>query len=116
MASGEYPVPTQSRRTRRCDATEVIRDDLDDTGDPVIYTATMPSVADELRRRTIDDLRSRTASERVRIALELGDFDLELFCARHEIAPEVASERMRRSRHRGRRASVAGEPVKYSIP
>lgn len=63
----------------------------------------MPSVADELRKDTQEEVQHLSPDERVSLALELGDFDLALFCASQKLEPLVALERMRRTRQVGRR-------------
>jgi len=69
----------------------------------------MPSVADELRQETLEEVRHLSPDDRVSRALELGDFDLALFCASQKLEPAVAHERLRQTRQVGRRTSAPQE-------
>jgi hypothetical protein len=67
----------------------------------------MRSIADSLR----DDLRRRVADltpeARTRLAFELGDADVIRLCDARGITPAEAKALIARSRHVGRRPSVA---------
>lgn len=67
----------------------------------------MASVADELRKESIEEVRRLSPGERVSLALELGDFDLSLFCANQKLELSEAFERLRRTRQVGRRTTVS---------
>lgn len=67
----------------------------------------MPSVADKLRRETIREVLRLSPAERVALALELGDFDLALFCAKQNVQPSDAIEQLHRMRQSGRRTNVS---------
>ena len=66
----------------------------------------MKSVADELRSDTLRRVQGLSPDERVSLALELGDFDLALYCTHHELEPVVALEKLRLARQTGRRTSA----------
>lgn len=69
------------------------------------YTSPMTSVADELREAQRQELRRMTVSERLALALRLGDDDLELFAKARNIDRESGSALLRRGRQNGRRPS-----------
>lgn len=71
----------------------------------------MASVADELRRDALEEVQLLSPEERVELALELGDFDLALFCEKQRLKPTEAIERLRRSRQLGRRTFVRVETI-----
>ena len=65
----------------------------------------MNSVANELREVERQELARMTVSERLALALRLGDDDLELFAKARNIDRESASTRLRSGRQNGRRPS-----------
>ena len=67
----------------------------------------MRSVADLLRAEDRAAVLALTADERVRLALALGERDLETFRAAHDppLAREEAIRRLERRRQQGRRRS-----------
>lgn len=72
-------------------------------------------VAEEVRRAQLRDVMSMTPSERVALALELGDEAVETFAAARGISQEEARRILQRERQRGRRFSrcieeMDGEP------
>ena len=67
----------------------------------------MSALATYLRDRAAEDIRRMTPDERIRLALQLGDDDLTLFCAAHEINREEARLRVTRQRQGGRRLSTS---------
>jgi hypothetical protein len=62
----------------------------------------MRSVTDQLRENDRDAQADMTAAERVALALELGDQDLEVFRQAHGLTQEEAFHRLRRHRQAGR--------------
>ncbi len=66
----------------------------------------MSSVADALRKETFEAVQRLSPDERVSLALELGDFDLALFCASKGIEPVAGIQRLRENRQAGRRISA----------
>jgi hypothetical protein len=66
----------------------------------------MPSVAEELRKETLLEVLQLSPGARVSLALELGDFDLKLFCSNQNLQRSEALERLRRTRQIGRRTRV----------
>jgi hypothetical protein len=66
----------------------------------------MRSVAADHRRRTREQVLAMPALERVRLALRLGDEDLERFSASSGRPREEALRRLRLTRARGRRPSA----------
>jgi hypothetical protein len=65
----------------------------------------MNSVADQLREEQRQQLRRMTVSERLALALRLGDDDLELFSRARNIDRESGSALFRGGRQNGRRPS-----------
>ncbi len=65
----------------------------------------MNSVADELREVERQELSRMTVSERLALALRLGDDDLELFARARNIDRESGNALLRRGRQNGRRPS-----------
>ena len=65
----------------------------------------MRSVADLLREEDRKAVLALTADERVRLALELGERDLETFRLAHDpaLTREEATRRLERQRQKGRR-------------
>ena len=65
----------------------------------------MRSVADLLRAEDREAVLALTADERVRLALALGDRDLEMFRLAHDppLTREEATKRLERRRQSGRR-------------
>jgi hypothetical protein len=66
----------------------------------------MRSIADDLRRRTIEQVASLSPEQRIELALMLGDQDLERLVRSSGLSPSAALRRLRASRQRGRRASA----------
>jgi hypothetical protein len=75
------------------------------------YTGGVQSVANHLRRERLMTDLSRTALERVDLALELGDTDAELYASRHAIPRVQASRLLQRNRQHGRRRSACHESL-----
>lgn len=71
------------------------------------YTTSMPSVADEVRRRTIDQVLALSPEARLDLAFALGEQDLDLFMRATGLGRDAALGRLRSSRQRGRAPSVA---------
>jgi hypothetical protein len=71
------------------------------------YTRRMSSVADDLRRRTRDQVPALPPAARIELALALGDADLETFARTSGLGAEAARRHLRAGRSRGRPASVA---------
>jgi hypothetical protein len=67
----------------------------------------MRSVADELRVRNSAHVLRLSVPERIALALSLGDEDLTRFSELNRLDPASARARLRATRSRGRRASVA---------
>ena len=65
----------------------------------------MKSVADDLRREQAQRIGALTPVERLQIAFELGDADVALLVAAHDISADEARRRIVRSRQAGRRPS-----------
>ncbi len=61
------------------------------------------------RRRTHDLVRTMTPDERIALAFALGDDDVRVFMDVHQVGRDEAERQLRRSRHHGRRPSVAAE-------
>ena len=62
-------------------------------------------VAEALRSLLDEEMRALTPAERVRIALELGERDLETMMAASGLSREEALARIRETRRAGRRPS-----------
>jgi len=69
----------------------------------------MRSVADELRQRDRETLARRSPSERVLLALALGDEDVATFRRARGLNEESARREMRRRRQHGRIRSSSAE-------
>ena len=67
------------------------------------------SVADQLVQDNLDVVRRLSPEERVSLALEWGDFDLALYCARQEVEISEAVKALRQSRQIGRRTRAPSE-------
>jgi len=65
----------------------------------------MRSVADDLRRESVERARRMTIAERVREAFELGDRDLAAFASFQGLSLPEARRRLDRQRQAGRRFS-----------
>ncbi len=74
------------------------------------YTAHMKSVADELRDHSRRELERLSPTERIELALRLGDRDLDLFCRAQGLSREEGRRRLRAQRQQGRTPSVANQP------
>ncbi|HUP50587.1 MAG TPA: hypothetical protein VNA04_17570 [Thermoanaerobaculia bacterium] len=62
-------------------------------------------VADELRAEQREQILRMTPSERVALALQLGDRDLRVYMSVQKVDRETAVQAIRRSRQIGRRRS-----------
>ncbi len=62
----------------------------------------MKSIADTLRAERAHDEAAMSASERVALALELGDHDMEIFRRAHGLSEKEALRELRRRRQIGR--------------
>ena len=62
-------------------------------------------VAEELRREQIEEVRRMTVSERVALARELGERDLQIYMALQNVDRETAIRSIRREHQQGRRYS-----------
>jgi hypothetical protein len=62
----------------------------------------MRSVADDLREESRAEVRAMTPAERVALALELGERDLELYCQANGLTREEAMRLLDRRRQLGR--------------
>jgi hypothetical protein len=67
----------------------------------------MRSVADDLRRRTLERVLAMTISERIALALSLGDQDVALFARMSGLNSDEAGRRIRARRGYGRAPSTA---------
>jgi len=65
----------------------------------------MSSVADRLREEQHEEVRRMAISERLALALRLGDDDLELFSRAKNLDREKAAALLRRGHRNGRRPS-----------
>jgi len=63
------------------------------------------SVADDLRRRDREAVFELSPRERIALALQLGERDLELFCRTQGLERAAAVRILRRRRQAGRRPS-----------
>jgi hypothetical protein len=70
----------------------------------------MASVADRLRQSQRARMAALSAEQLVETAFQLGDADLELFCAAQHVPAAEARARLRRARCVGRRPSCAMDP------
>jgi len=62
----------------------------------------VPSVADALRSEAEAEIRSLSSSERVELALRLGDDDVEIYRAARRLDRNAAEAELRRRRQQGR--------------
>jgi len=65
----------------------------------------MRSVADELRQRDREAVMKLTPEERIELALQLGEEDLEIFCRAQGLERREAIRVLQRRRQAGRRYS-----------
>jgi hypothetical protein len=78
---------------------------------PDRYTRAMESVADDLREEDLRSFEALTPSQRVELALRLGQRDIEFYMATNRCSREVAIAALRRATHGGRTPSrCADEP------
>jgi hypothetical protein len=86
---------------------------LSDSPEPVIVAPDMRSVADLLREEDRMELAAFTPAERVRLALGLGERDLQLFrrASRPPLSREEAERALDRRRQLGRRSFRARETL-----
>ena len=73
----------------------------------------MPSVADDLRRERLEAQNRLSASQRVALAFELGESDLETFALAQGMDPSEARRILRRRRQLGRRPCSLFEEPSY---
>jgi hypothetical protein len=66
----------------------------------------MGSVADDLRRRTAEQVIALPVAARIELALSLGDEDLALYAGHAALGADVARRRLQAQRSRGRVPSV----------
>ena len=66
----------------------------------------MKSVADELRQKTRAAVSQLSFDERLALAFELGDADLEIFCAAQGLDRRTAIRLLERRRQASRRPSA----------
>ncbi|MGE5359723.1 MAG: hypothetical protein ACM3NQ_11965 [Bacteroidales bacterium] len=69
-------------------------------------------MADDLRRLQRDRVAAMTAGERVELAFQLGERDLDLYCATNKVGRDEARRRLARARHEGRNPSALMHSVK----
>jgi hypothetical protein len=69
----------------------------------------MPSVADALRRETLQNLGRLSPEERIALALRLGDEDVSLYHRAHGVPSSDARTALRRARAIGRTPSVSND-------
>jgi len=62
-------------------------------------------VAEELRLEQIEEMRRMSPSERVALAFDLGERDLEFYMATQRVDRETALKAIQREHQRGRRHS-----------
>lgn len=74
------------------------------------YTEAVSALAAYLRDRLADDIRRLAPSERIAVALALGDDDLAVFCAASGEPRARALARLTATRQAGRRLSVSATP------
>lgn len=65
----------------------------------------MRSVADEVRREHAERSAALAPEERIRLALQLGELELELYCRREGLDRAAAVRQIRMQRQVGRRLS-----------
>jgi hypothetical protein len=66
----------------------------------------MHSVADDLRHERMQALASLTVSERIELALRLGEDDVRLYCQVHQVDQQVARRVFARAKAAGRPRSI----------
>lgn len=71
----------------------------------------MGSVADDLRKATLETVRRLSPSARIALAFRLGQADRDILCAARGCSADDAERVIRRSRGLGRVPSVANEPA-----
>jgi hypothetical protein len=71
------------------------------------YTGRVSALATYLRDRAAEDIRRMEPEARLRLALELGDDDLALYCAATGLDPAEGRIRVMRQRQSGRRPSAS---------
>ncbi len=69
------------------------------------YTPGMRSVADEFREKDREAVLKLSVKERIELALQLGDEDLDLYCRTQGLDRETAIRLLQRRRQAGRRPS-----------
>jgi hypothetical protein len=69
----------------------------------------MKSVADQLRRDTLSRALAQTRTERIRLALKLGERDVGLLAASQRVSRQEARRRIGQQRQRGRLPSPCHE-------
>ena len=69
----------------------------------------MKSVADSLAAKTEAEVRALSASERIALALRLGDRDAKIYAAANSVPEETARRILARNNRAGRRPSVAND-------
>jgi hypothetical protein len=67
----------------------------------------MKSVADQIAREAVEAVSTLTASERVSLALRLGEQAVEIYASANCVGQDEARRILRRNNQLGRRASVA---------
>jgi len=70
----------------------------------------MRSVADDLRRESAQRVDALTATERIALALQLGDDDVARYQAAHGASAGESRAVFRRARAAGRLASASNDP------
>ena len=65
----------------------------------------MRSVVDDLRRKTQDQVSKLSLEERLALAFELGEADLEIFCQTQGVDRSTGIRLLQRRRQAGRRPS-----------
>jgi hypothetical protein len=73
----------------------------------------MRSVADDLRAETRQRVAGLQATQRLELALALGDSDVELLSAARRFSRDEAVEAIRRTRRHGRRPSASSEGTSW---
>ena len=66
-------------------------------------------MAAEARAAQIEEVRRMTPEERVRLASQLAERDLQFYMAFHKVDREAALQAIQRGRHAGRRPSRSNE-------
>lgn len=73
------------------------------------YTASMRSVADQLRDESRQRFLELAPAERVMLVLRLGDEDARLYAAAHHVSEETARLHLSRQRRLGRQPSASAD-------